>query len=52
MTFKQVIRDKTSKDIYVTAEVSVVAVSGEGKLYIKIPSVLSDVINEGLLCKD
>lgn len=52
MTFKQIIKDAATNDIFVTAEVSVVAVSTIGKLYMKLPPMLAKVINEELLCND
>lgn len=48
--FKQTISNKDSGKIYIEAEVTVVAVNVEGKLYRKVPEVLANIFNEVLKC--
>lgn len=48
--FKQIIREKFSGKICVEADVSVVAISNDGKLYRKMPEVLAKSFNEVLKC--
>lgn len=50
VTFKQAIRSKLTGDIFIEAEVDVVAISNAGKLYRKMPAVLADAFNEELKC--
>ncbi len=40
VVFKQVIKDKKTEKIYTTAEVEVVCINNEGKLYHRIPDIL------------
>mgnify|MGYP003299640891 CR=1 FL=1 len=48
--FKQVISNKESGKVYIEAEVTVVCVNTEGKLYRKVPEILSNIFNEVLKC--
>ncbi|MBE7712690.1 MAG: acyl-CoA thioesterase [Cyanobacteria bacterium SIG26] len=48
--FKQVISNKETGKVYIDAEVTVVAVNREGKLYRRIPSVLSEVFEQEMKC--
>lgn len=50
VTFKQVIKSKKSFKSYVEAEVVVVAIDNNGKLYRKMPEVLAKSFNEVLKC--
>ena len=48
--FKQVISNKESGKVYIEAEVTVVAVNKDGKLYRKMPQVLAEVFDQELKC--
>ena len=48
--FKQVISNKESGKVYIEAEVTVVAVNKDGKLYRKMPQVLVEVFDQELKC--
>lgn len=50
VTFKQVINSKKTFKSYVEAEVVVVAIDNNGKLYRKMPEVLAKSFNEVLKC--
>jgi len=50
VTFKQSIKSKETGRTYVEADVVVVAINNDGKLYRKLPEVLSDKFNEVLKC--
>lgn len=50
VNFKQVIKSKNSLKVCVEADVSVVAISNEGKLYRKMPEVLAKSFDEVLKC--
>lgn len=50
VTFKQVIKSKKTFKSYVEAEVVVVAIDNNGKLYRKMPEVLAKSFNEVLKC--
>ena len=50
VTFKQAIRSKLTGDIFIEAEVDVVAISNAGKLYRRMPAILADAFNEELKC--
>lgn len=52
VTFTQTIRNKETDRIYVQAEVDVVAVTNEGKLYRRIPETLRTTLEKVLVCKD
>lgn len=52
VTFKQVIKSKETGKTFIEAEVDVVAISNEGKLYRKMPDVLADIFEKELdLCQ-
>ena len=48
--FKQVISNKETGKVYIEAEVNIVCVNKEGKLYRRVPEVLSNIFNEVLKC--
>ena len=48
--FKQVIKNKETGKIYTDAEVTIVAISNEGKLYRRMPKLLADVFEQELKC--
>jgi len=48
--FKQIIRNKETGRVYTEAEVTIVAISNEGKLYRRMPSVLDEVFERELKC--
>jgi acyl-CoA thioester hydrolase len=48
--FKQVIRNKETQKIYTEAEVTIVAVNREGKLYRRMPEILANVFERELKC--
>lgn len=50
--FKQIIRSKETGKVCIDAEVSVVAIDNNGKLYRKIPEVLAKSFDEVLKCKE
>lgn len=50
--FKQIIRSKETGKVYIDAEVSVVAIDNNGKLYRKMPEVLAKSFDEVLKCKE
>ena len=50
--FKQIIRSKETGKVCIDAEVSVVAIDNNGKLYRKMPEVLSKSFDEVLKCKE
>ena len=50
VTFKQAIRSKLTGDVFIEAEVDVVAISNAGKLYRRMPAILADAFNEELKC--
>lgn len=50
VTFKQVIKSKETGKIYVEADVIVVAINNDGKLYRRLPEVLSQKFEEVLKC--
>ncbi len=50
VTFKQIIKSKKTFKPFVEAEVVVVAINNEGKLYRKMPEVLANTFNEVLKC--
>ena len=52
VTFKQIIKNAESEHIYTEAEVVVVAVTNEGKLYRRLPDKIKTVFNEGIICND
>jgi len=50
-TFTQTIKNSETNQIHTTAEVDVVAVHNDGKLYRRLPEELKNVLEE-VLCKD
>lgn len=50
--FKQIIRSKETGKVCIDAEVFVVAIDNNGKLYRKMPEVLAKSFNEVLKCKE
>ncbi len=48
--FKQIIKNKETGKIYTEAEVTIVAISKDGKLYRRMPKVLSDVFEQEIKC--
>lgn len=50
--FKQIIRSKKTGKVCIDAEVSVVAIDNNGKLYRKMPEVLAKSFDEVLKCKE
>lgn len=50
VTFKQVIKSKETGRTYVEADVTVVAINSDGRLYRKMPEVLSAKFEEVLKC--
>ena len=50
--FKQIIRSKETGKVCIDAEVSVVAIDNDGKLYRKMPEVLAKSFDEVLKCKE
>ena len=51
VTFHQTISNTETNQVYTEADVVVVAVTNEGKLYRRLPDVVTKVINEDILCK-
>lgn len=49
-TFSQIIKSKETGKTFVEAEVEIVAISNEGKLYRRMPAVLADVFSKELKC--
>lgn len=50
VTFKQFIKSKKTLKTFVEADVVVVAINNDGKLYRKLPEILSNKFNEVLKC--
>ena len=50
VTFKQSILSKQTGKKYIEAEVDVVAISNEGKLYRRMPSILAESFERSLKC--
>ncbi len=50
VTFKQAIKSKTSGKTFIEAQVDVVAINNDGKLYRRMPQVLVDVFERALKC--
>lgn len=50
--FKQIIRSKETGKVCIDAEVSIVAIDNNGKLYRKMPEVLAKSFDEVLKCKE
>lgn len=50
VTFTQTISDKKTGKVFVVAEIVVVAVTNEGKLYRRLPEAITNSFNEEILC--
>lgn len=50
VTFKQCIKSKLTGKVFIEAEVVVVAISNDGKLYRRMPEVLANSFKEVLKC--
>ncbi len=50
VTFKQLIKSKETNKTYIEALVDVVAINNNGKLYRKMPQVLSEIFERALKC--
>lgn len=50
--FKQIIRSKETGKVCIDADVSIVAIDNNGKLYRKMPEVLAKSFEEVLKCKE
>lgn len=50
VTFKQIIKSKETLKTYIEADVVVVAIDNDGKLYRKMPEILAKSFNEELKC--
>lgn len=50
--FKQIIRSKETGKVCIDADVSVVAIDNNGKLYRKMPEILAKSFDEVLKCKE
>ncbi len=48
VTFKQFIKSKESNKIFIEAEVEVVAINNEGKLYRRMPDILKEVFERAV----
>ncbi len=48
VTFSQVIKSKETDKIYIEADVDVVAITNEGKLYRRMPAVLAEIFEREL----
>ena len=55
VTFSQVIKEKYTGKIFIQAEVEVVAVNGEGRIYRRMPDVIKSACEKAMeeeLCRD
>lgn len=52
VTFRQVTSNSETGQIYTDAEVVVVAVNNDGKLYRRLPEKLTKIFNEDIICSD
>lgn len=50
ITFTQTISQKDTQKVFVTGEIVIVAVNNDGKLYRRLPQVVTNAFNEGVLC--
>ena len=50
LTFSQTVTNPENKKVYVSAEVTVVSISNEGKLYKRFPEILDKAFSSGTLC--
>ncbi len=51
VTFKQSIKSKETRKTFIEADFVVVAISNDGKLYRRMPKVLTDKFNEVMECQ-
>lgn len=52
VTFNQTVKDKNTERVYIQAQVEVVAINKQGRLYRRMPELLSNSIKEVLECQD
>lgn len=52
ITFYQQIYNSDTNKVYTEAEVVVVAISNDGKLYRRLPDVITSVLNKDIVCSD
>ena len=50
ITFTQTITDKNSGKVFIVAEIVIVAISNTGKLYRRLPEIITNSFNEEILC--
>lgn len=50
VTFKQVIKNKENGKVFIEADVEVVAINNDGRLYRRMPAVLADIFIKELEC--
>ena len=50
ITFTQTITDKNTGKVFIVAEIVIVAISNEGKLYRRLPEVITNAFNEDIVC--
>lgn len=50
VTFSQVIKSKETNKTYIEAEVDVVAINNDGKLYRRMPQILADIFEKEFKC--
>lgn len=52
VTFRQVVYNTETNQVHTDAEVVVVAVNNNGKLYRRLPEKISKIFNEDIVCND
>lgn len=50
ITFTQTITDKNTGKVFIVAEIVIVAISNAGKLYRRLPEVITNAFNEAVVC--
>lgn len=50
ITFTQTITDKNTGKVFIVAEIVIVAISNTGKLYRRLPEVITNAFNEDIVC--
>ena len=50
VTFRQVIKSKETGVVFIEAEVDVVAISNDGKLYRRMPAILAETFEKEIKC--
>ena len=50
VTFRQVIKSKETGVVFIEAEVDVVAISNDGKLYHRMPAILAETFEKEIKC--